>query len=41
LKTIMLLHWTREKGYVGASEKRRLDMKEAVMTMTGQDLEVV
>jgi hypothetical protein len=41
LKTIMLLHWKREKGYVGVSEKRMSDRKEAVMTMTGQDLEMV
>jgi hypothetical protein len=41
LRSILLLHWKREKGYVGVSEKRRLDMKEAVMTMTGQDLEVL
>jgi hypothetical protein len=41
LNNIILLHWKREKGYLGVSENRKLNMKEAVMTMTGQDLEVV
>jgi hypothetical protein len=42
LKRIVLLEFTEDgNGYAGIDEKRRLRMKEAVMTVAGQDLEVV
>jgi hypothetical protein len=42
MKRIVLLEYTKDgKGHAGIDEKQRLRMKEAVMTVTGQDLEVV